>query len=408
MYILLLTLYFVPDLAANAVIMSELAEALAALGHNVTAVAAFPHYDRNRVWDGYRGKLVQRDLHGAVRIYRTYLYVPQRKGRVFGRLLNYFSFNVLSTLVGLLAGPYDVILAPSPPLTIGLSAYILSRLRRVPYIYNVQDIYPDVAIRLGVLTNPRLIRFFRRMENFVYAKAAAVSVLSEGFGRNLLNKGVPGDKIHVFPNFVDVDFVRPLPRDNAFARRHDLHDKFVVMYAGNVGLSQGLETLLEAMQQFQDLPDLRLLIVGNGAVKAKLEAQASQVGLQNVIFLPFQPRKDVPEMYASADVSLVMLRQGIGAESVPSKAYTIMASKRPLVAAADKEAETKRLIDVAGCGLWVEPGNPSALAQAIRVLHADPARRAQLGRNGRDHVETHYTPQVVAQQYDALFKRIVG
>jgi colanic acid biosynthesis glycosyl transferase WcaI len=293
-------------------------------------------------------------------------------------------------------------------LTIGLSAYVLSRLRRVPYVYNVQDIYPDVAIRLGVLTNPRLIRFFRRMENFVYARAAAVSVLSEGFGRNLLSKGVPSDKIHVIPNFVDVDFMRPLPKDNAFARRHNLHDKYVVMYAGNVGLSQGLETLLEAAQQFQDLADLRLLIVGNGAAKAKLEARASQIGLQNVIFLPFQPRKDVPEMYASADVSLVMLRQGIGAESVPSKTYTIMASGRPIVAAVDEEAETKRLIDTANCGLWVEPENPSALVGAIRTLYADPARRAQLGRNGRNHVETHYTPQVGAQQYDALLERIIG
>jgi colanic acid biosynthesis glycosyl transferase WcaI len=388
--------------------MTELAEELSALGHDVTVVTAFPHYKGNAIDEQYRGKLIQRERQEGIEVIRTYLYVPQRKERILGRLLNYLSFNVLSTLVGLLADPYDIILAPSPPLTIGLSAYVLSRLRRVPYIYNVQDIYPDVAIRLGVLTNPRLIRFFRRMENFVYAKAAAVSVLSEGFGRNLLNKGLPGTKIYVIPNFVDVDFVRPLPKDNAFARRHSLHNKFVVMYAGNVGLSQGLETLLEAAQQFQDLADLCLLIVGNGAAKVELEMQARKTKSQNVIFLPFQPREDVPEMYASADVSLVILRRGIGAESVPSKAYTIMASGRAMVAAVDKEADTRKLVGTANCGLCVEPENPSALARAIRALYADPIHRAQLGRNGRNHVETHYTPQAVAQQYDALLERIVG
>jgi len=406
--ILLLTLHFAPDIAANSVIMTELAEELAALGHDVTVVAAFPHYDQNRIWEEYRGKLVQRNQHGAVKVYRTYLYVPQRKERILGRLLNYLTFNLLSTAVGWRAGPYDVILAPSPPLTIGVSAYVLSRLRRAPYVYNVQDIYPDIAVRLGVLTNTRLIRFFRRMEGFVYARAAAVSVLSEGFCRNLRQKDVPGDKIHVIPNFVDAGFVRPLPKENAFSRRYELHRKFVVMYAGNIGLSQALETVLEAAHQLEDLTDLRVLIVGNGAAKAELEAKASQMELQNVVFLPFQSREDVPEMYASADVSLVTLGRGIGADSVPSKAYTIMASGRVLVAAVDREAETKRLIDAANCGLWVEPENPSALARAIRVLYADPAQRVRLGRNGQSHVEMHYTPQVVARQYEKLLERVVS
>ena len=150
MRILLLTLYFAPDLSANSVIMTELAEELTALGHQVTVVTAFPHYDTNRIWEDYRGKLVQKDRHGDVRVHRVYLYVPRRKDRVLGRILNYVSFNVLSTVAGLLSGPHDVVRSPSPPLTIGLSAFAIGLLRRIPHVYNVQDIYPDFAVRLGV------------------------------------------------------------------------------------------------------------------------------------------------------------------------------------------------------------------------------------------------------------------
>lgn len=190
MRILLLTLYFAPDPAANSVIMTELADELVALGHDVTVVTAFPHYDTNRIWDEYRGRLVQHERRGPIDIYRHYLYVPRDKTRLSGRLVNYLTFNLLSTVTGLLQRGIDIVLAPSPPLTIGLSAYVISRLRGIPYVYNVQDIYPDIAVRLGVLTNRRAIRFFRRMEDFVYRHAAAVTVLSDGFRHNLRAKQI--------------------------------------------------------------------------------------------------------------------------------------------------------------------------------------------------------------------------
>lgn len=407
MRILLLTLYFAPDPAANSVIMTELADELVALGHDVTVVTAFPHYDTNRIWDEYRGRLVQHERRGPIDIYRHYLYVPRDKTRLSGRLVNYLTFNLLSTVTGLLQRGIDIVLAPSPPLTIGLSAYVISRLRGIPYVYNVQDIYPDIAVRLGVLTNRRAIRFFRRMEDFVYRHAAAVTVLSDGFRHNLRAKHVPDAKIHVIPNFIDVDFVSPGARDNDFAAAHDLTDKFVVLYAGNVGLSQGLEVVLDAAALLSDVPDVRFLIVGNGAARDDLVAGAAARGLVNVTFLPFQPRAIVPKMYASADIALVTLRRDIGSESVPSKAYTIMASGRPLLAAVSHDAETRELVELAQCGLWVEAEQPQALADAVRALHADPAWRAQLGHNGRRHVELHHTPLSVAQQYSDLLVQLV-
>lgn len=407
MRILLLTLYFAPDVAANAVIMTELAEQIVKSGHDVTVVTSFPHYASNAIAPEYQGRLFERDQYKGINVIRTYLYTLPNKQKMMPRLLNYLSFNALSTLASLFEGPYDIILAPSPPLTIGFTAWAVSRLKRIPYIYNVQDIYPDIAIRLGVLTNPQLIRFFTSLESFVYRKAAAITVLSQGFQANLLAKGVPQDKVRIIPNFVETDFVRPLPKDNSFARQHDLQDKFVVMYAGNVGMSQGLDVMLEAATHLEALSDILLLIVGNGAAKAGLEQQAAQMGLGNVSFLPFQSRSVLPEMYATADVSLVCLRRNIGSESVPSKAYTIMSSGRPLLAAVSEEAETKTLIEQAECGLWVEPEEPRALADAIRLLYHDSALRSRLGKNGRAEVQANYTPKRVAKQYVQLLESLV-
>ncbi len=321
MKILIITMYFAPDSGANAHNITELAEGLAGKGHEITVVCAFPHYAENRIDAAYRGKFVQHDQHGSISVYRTYIYVPRNKTSLFGRLLNYVSFNFFSTLVGLWAGRFDVILTPSPPLTIGLTAWVISRLKRIPYVYNVQDIYPDIAIRLGVLKNKTAIRGFRWMENFVYRGASRITVLSEGFRDNLLQKSVPSTKLRIIPNFANTDFMKPLPRQNVFSHQHQLDNYFVVMFAGNIGLSQGLETLLVAADQLKDLPDLRIVILGNGSAKGELVGQATKMNLPNVIFMPFQPIDIHLSLYASADVSLAILRQGISSESRPQNLY---------------------------------------------------------------------------------------
>jgi colanic acid biosynthesis glycosyl transferase WcaI len=407
MRILLLSTYFKPDIASTGVLMTQLAEELVRLGHHLTVVASMPHYDGNRIWSEYRGKLYVRESFNGLDVRRVYLYVPQHKGNLLGRLLNYVTFNSLSVVVGALAGQYDVVLTPSPPLTNGLAAFLLSRLRRVPYVYNVQDIYPDVAIRLGVLTNPRVITFFKAMERFVYSKAAAVSVISDGFRRNLLAKGVPPEKVHTVPNFMDPNFVRPLPRHNRFSREQGLDDRYVVLFAGNVGLSQGLEFVLEAARLLSDKPDILFLIVGNGAAKAGLVKQAEEIELTNVRFLPFQPHEVVPELYAASDLCLVPLRRGITQDSVPCKVYTIMAAGKPLVAAVDEGSDTWQFVQEAGCGLLVPPEDPEVLARAILDLYRDRAFGEAMGLRGRERVEQEFTPQAAARKYAELLEQVV-
>lgn len=404
--ILLLTHYFAPDITTNSDIMTGLAEQWVAWGHAVTVVTSFPHYAFGRVPPEYRGRLIEREVRGLLRVFRTYIYVARERSNLLQRLWSYVTFNVLSTLVGLFAGGYDVILAPSPPLTIGLSAYLLSRLRRAPYVYNVHDIYPDIALRLGLLKDGAMAGLFKRLEAFVYAKAAAVSVLSAGFERNLVSKGVPPGKLRVIPNFAEAGRVRPGPRHNDFSRRHGLADCFVAMYAGNLGNSQPVGVLLEAARRLADDAEIRILIIGNPERIRQLQSTADVPG--NVTLLPFQPIEAVPEMYASANAGLVLLRREIGAESVPSKTYTIMASGRPVVASVSETCDTARLVREADCGLWTPAEEAEALAAAIRQLKADPALCERLGRNGRRAVEAQFTREIVAGQYIELFGELLA
>jgi len=387
--------------------MSLLCHEFTRQGHQVTVVTSMPHYDNNRVMPAYRRRLWVRERQGDIAITRVYLYVPTKKTNVLGRLLNYVSFNINSVLAGLLAGKQDILLVPSPPLTNGVAGWILSRFHRIPFIYNVQDIYPAVAVRLGLLKNARLIRIFERMERFVYRKAGAVSVISDSFRRNLRQKGVPEEKLPVISNFLDSGFVKPMPQCNPFSKEHDLDGRFVLLFAGNVGLSQGLDAVIDAAERLRHIPDIRFLIVGNGASKPGLVEKAEHLCLNNVLFLPFQDYERVPEMYATAGACLIPLRKGLTEDSVPCKLFTIMGAARPVIASVDRESDTHRVITEAQCGLCTPPEDAQELAEAILSLYEDRDRAAEMGERGRIYVENHYTSDSVARKYRDLFESLI-
>ena len=410
MRILFLTMYYKPDNAATGILMAELAEELALSGHDVRVITSMPHYSTNSIWPEYKGKWFKRERQGPILIHRVWSYVPVHKDRLLPRFFSYLSFTLLSAFAGLLMPRPDVIVtpSPSPPLTNGISAYLLGRLRGVPFLANIQDIYPDVAIRMGVMKNPAVISAYKKLERFVYAHARAITVISEGFRGNLSAKGVPADKISVIPNFIDARFVTPHPRHNDFSRAQHWDDKFVVLFAGNVGMSQGLDTVLESAGLLQGTPGLLFAIVGNGASKPALVAQAEKMGLQNVEFLPYQSYDQVPLLYSSADVGLIPLRRGFSSDSVPSKLFTIMGVARPVIASVDAHSETSEVIHAGRCGVCLEPEDPNALAAAILALYKDRAQASEMGRCGRSYVEAHYTRTSVAREYEAIFVRLLS
>lgn len=413
MRILLLSLVFSPDSVSTSVLMTELALELKKLGHDLTVLTTTPHYNvepearqRQPLQPRWGGLLYQSDCQG-IPVYHAA--IPVKGSRVGARLLDYLRFHAISTLAGLtLAQEYDVILAPSPPLTIGVSAWLMGLLRRAPFIYNVQEIYPDVAVSLGVLQNKPVIRAMEALERFIYARSTRVAVISEWFRRRLLDKGVSHDKLVVIPNFVDTGFMTPQPRCNPWADTHQLTDKFVVLYAGNIGLTQGFETILTAARQLVHLPEIQFLIVGDGTRRAWLEAQLAEQPLPNVKLLPYQPRSVVPSIYAASDLCLVPLKRGTAQETFPSKIYTIMAAGRPVLASADSNSELAWVVNEADCGWDIPPDDANAMAAAIEHAYRQPDMLARKGQNGRRYVVAHHSRQAVARQYDLLIRGVTA
>jgi colanic acid biosynthesis glycosyl transferase WcaI len=408
MRILLLTTYFRPDVAANGIIMGALADEFVARGHHVTVVTTVPHYDINQIWPDYRGSLQFVESSKSMQVYRLYTYVAQDKANVFQRLLAYGSFSLLSTLRCLTLPAHDVGLVPSPPLSNGVIADLVARLRGTPFVYNVQDIWPDVAVRAGVLKNQRIIQSLKKMERFVYRRAAGVTVISESFRKNLLEKGVPEEKISIIPNFTDISFITPQPKRNPFSIRQNIADKFVVLYAGNMGISQGLETVLDAANLLKGFEEIEFLMIGNGAGRDRAQSYLSGLGLRNVCFLPYQPREDLPAIYGSADVCLVPLRRGFTSESTPSKLLTIMAAGRPAIAAVDPGSETWQLLQETQCGLCVKPEDPRSLADAIIHYFHNNSQREKAGQNARRCAEVKFRAGAVAEQYLQVMSRAIG
>ncbi len=405
MHIMFMAQCYAPEDVSAAVLIAELATDLVKRGHAVTFVTGAPNYPAGRVFEGYRNRPYQVEWLDGVRVVRTWSYISPSKA-LWPRLFHYGSYSATAFYGGLFAGRPDVIVSYSPPLPLGLSAWLLSRLWHVPWVLELEDLYPDAAVAAGVLRNQSLIRFFSAMERFEYRAASRISVIAENFRQILLAKGVQGAKITVIPVWADPEFVRPLPKTNGFRHALGLSDELVVMYAGNLGLTSCLEDVLSAAGLVQDAPHIRFVIVGEGVRRAYLVAAAQRAGLSNVTFLPYQPREVFPQMLAAADVGLVTLNQGSANSSLPSKIFNVMASARPVLAVAPPASEIAHLVEAAHCGLVVPPGRPELLAAALRDLDAQPAQLEEMGRNGRTQLEEHFSRGRCVELYESMLAAV--
>lgn len=411
-HILFVSYFFTPDGLSTAVLMSELAQDLQTLGHQVSVITTTPHYNveaqslaRQPLRPRWGRWLQESDLNGMAVFH---VQVAPKGSRIWLRALDYLRYHLLGLLVGLfLVKRADVVFAPSPPLTIGVHAWLLALWHRAPFIYNVQEIYPDVAVRLGVLRNRGLIWLLERLEHFIYARASRVTVISEWFRRTLAGKGVAQAKLVLIPNFVDTDFIQPRPRHNGFSRRHSLDEKFVVLYAGNIGLTQGFDAILVAAERLAAAPEIHFLINGGGAQFNWLDEQIRIRRLSNVTLLPYQPRDVVPDIYATADLCLVPMKRGMAQDTFPSKIYTIMAAGRAALVSADAGSELEWVVGQARCGWSVAPDDPSSLADAIQKIHAQAAAAREQGVRGRAYVVEHHSRHAIAAKYDALIRGLM-
>jgi colanic acid biosynthesis glycosyl transferase WcaI len=409
MRILLLIIQYPPDSNPTGRLMAQFVTEMRDCGHEIDVITSFPHYAQFRIWPEYRGKLAARDRTAMGDVLRLWVYASGTKQRMLHRLASYLSFNALATVAGALARrSYDVILAPNGSFFTGVAATILGKMHRIPFVYNVQDLYPEVPVHAGQLRNRHAIAGLERLERLMYRQAAQISVIAPSFRANLIAKGVPPAKVHVIPNFVDTEFIRPLPRSNPFSQAYDLEQRFVVSYAGNMGYVYDLEILLEAAALLAQEKEILFLIVGEGVSKPDLERKVRDLSLDNVRFLPFQPLVSLPWLRAAADVQVALHRPGTTGYSLPSKIYEIMASGRPLLASADASSDVANLVQDVHCGLCVTPGDANQLADAILTLYRDPALRWAMGQRGRQYAEHKLSCQVVVEQYQQLFAQIVA
>ena len=400
MKILVIGTLYEPDLGPSAPLYSMLCKGLVQRGHKVIVLTTVPHYPSGQVPTAFRGKWIWRSSEHGVDIIRVGLPSVNR-AHLAKRLLQFFIYQLGATIAGI-GIKYDVVLVANPSLSVWLPFFWFVVLRKKPAIYSVHDVYPDVGIKLGIFKNKFLISLVTAIERFCLKHAKLVRILSESFIPEMLNLGVPESKIRLIYDWVDTTLIVPLPRESNFSTEYGLNDRFVILYAGNIGLSQGLEHILTSAQFLSDQTDILFLFVGDGAGKDSLQIDASKRQLLNVQFIPFQPRERLPEVLACGDVSLVILRQGISTASLPSKTYSIMASGRPILASVDEESELFRLIKHAEAGLCIPPENPEKLVDAIRTLKQDKVLCKRLGDNGRNWVEQNHSPHYATDEYERL------
>lgn len=398
--------HYEPDLGPSAPIFTMLCRNLVKLGHQVTMLTMVPHYPSGRVPPEWRGRWWWKNDDQGVEVIRINLPSLDR-AKLFRRLLQYLTYQVGVTLTGW-NKQYDAVFAGSSSLTAWLPFQMLVTLRRKPAVYGVYDVYPSVGIKLGIFRHKPVIALLTAIEKSCLNNAALVRIISDSFRPDLRAMGVPDSKMVRGYDWVDTGLIRPLPRENDFSREHGLDGKFVVMYAGNLGLSQGLEHILSAAELLQDNQDIHFVFVGDGASRQMLVEETARRGLQNVTFLPFQPRERLPEVLASADISLVSLQRGMGAGSQPSKMYSIFASGRPMLLCVDEDSDPWKLLEQAQAGLCLPPENPAALSAAILYLKNTPQLCREFGENGRLWAEKRHSPEAGAREIESLLLRAIA
>ena len=406
--------HFEPDTAPTGFVMTRIVHELAKLGHEIHVVTALPWYREHRVESEW-SKTTWRTRTALTTwgsVTRLNPFAGDDKKNLWRRALGFVGFSAISIFAGLKAGRVhgdqhrvDAVIAMSPPLTLGLSGWLIAKGRRAPLVFNIQDVFPDAAIETGAITHVAVIKVSRWLEKISYRLASIVTVLSDDLRDNIVAKlpVAQASKVVVIPNFVDTEAIRPLDRMTKYRDDLGIDDRPVVMYAGNVGYSQSLNLLLDAAREF---PDVAFVVNGSGAARSALEADAKK--LSNVIFGDYQPIERLSEVLATADIHAVLLRRGLGTVSVPSKTYSVMAAGRAVVAAIDPGTEVTRLIDGAKCGVSVPPDDSAALIEALRTMLADFHEIRQMGERARRFVEQVASPTSVAQQYVAAVHGVVS
>jgi colanic acid biosynthesis glycosyl transferase WcaI len=406
--ILVVGINYAPERTAVAPFTTGLCEHLASKGHEVTVITAFPYYPEWRVLDGYRGRLFMKEVVNGIPVRRVWHFVPRRASSLLQRLVHDFSYAVSAFVAGLFVGPFDIIYCSSPPPAAALSAFLLSSLKRVPYVIKLTDLASDAAIATGIVKNGFKVTTARAIERFVYDRSEEIVCLCQGFIEKLTRRGIDREKLHLITDWADTEGVRPLTGANAFRDACIAGSQFLVLHTGNMGKKQGLLNMVRSADLARVRTDIVWMLIGQGEEREQIEQEIRERNLGNFRLMDLQPVELLRQIYSAADVLVLNQRATVEDAVIPSKLLTYMAAGRPIVAAISDKSEAARYIREADCGLIVPPENPAALLQGILEFRQNPILGNEMGMKGRAYAEAHFTKDKVLQRYDAFFRSWSG
>lgn len=405
MNILFLSHYFPPEVNAPASRTYEHCRHWVAMGHAVTVMTCAPNHPRGVVYPGYSNKLRVYEDKDGISVQRIWTYLAANKG--FGkRSLNYVSYMFTATIAALFVKRPDLVVTTSPHFFNGLAGYLVSRLRRIPWVLEIRDLWPESILTVGAIKNKTVITILKWVEMFAYHKANQIVVVTDSFKKYMVAKGIAPEKIDVLKNGAELAFYKRTSRDENLINELGIKDKFVVSYFGTHGMAHKLETILEAAKLLEAEKDVVLLMIGDGAEKERLQKQSSEMGLHNIKMLPQQAKEKMPKLWALTHVSLVLLKKSdLFKTVIPSKIFESMAMECPIILGV--EGESKELVNAAGAGICIEPENATELAAAILALRNNPQRCLTIGKSARGFVVKNYDRRKIAERYLQVFSNVI-
>jgi glycosyltransferase involved in cell wall biosynthesis len=397
--ILLLTQYFPPEVGAPQNRLFELATRLKKQGIEIDVLTAMPNYPQMKIYAGYEGKGFFREEIGGLNVYRSKIYIPKSKG-IFQRLLNYFSFVFTSAYTAVFRlKKYDYVFCESPPLFLGISALLIRFVKGSKLIFNVSDLWPESAEKLGLVGNKFLLWMSYKLEARLYKKSVLVTGQTQGICKSIQTR-FPGKDVYWLPNGVDIGFYDPATMKTNWRETSGFSENdFIVMYAGIIGLAQGLEILLRAAEKLQHDTNVKIVLLGSGPEKEKLLAMKDNLGLSNVFFFDVLPKEKMPQAVAACDAAVIPLKKlDLFKGAIPSKIFENLAMQKPILLGVEGEAK-ELFIDEGKCGLFFEPENAEDLARKIKQLASDRAACKEFGENARKYVSEKFERNKIAKAF---------
>ena len=405
MRILFITHYFQPE--PNFFMGLPFAQKLVEMGHEIEVLTGFPNYPGGKIYEGYRVRPIQREVIGGIPVVRVPLY-PSHDQSSFKRILCYSTFALSASVIGTLAvKKADVVYVCQGPATVGLPANIIRFLRRMPFVFNIQDIWPESLLSSGMFKNQKALKIVHWWCNYIYKRAAKIVVISPGFKRLLCERGVPDNKIEVINNWCDETNIKSVNKDPKLAASLGMEDKFNIVFAGNIGKGQAMGSVIDAAKIIQETcPKVQFLFFGGGVEVQKLKKKTKDMLLKNVVFHDRRPVTEIGKILSLADVLLVHLKDDpLFKITIPSKTQAYMAVGRPVLVGVGGDATD--LVLKAGAGIACQPENPNSIAESVKKLYQMPTEQLDaMGQRGRTFYQQELSFAIATNKYEKIFEAV--